>query len=216
MTRPTVHAFTEGWYGRLPDYIRVADEKEPSGGGYPLLRMMALLGDQLGDVLDLFNRIDYVPPDETGSVAGDTSDLVNAGTADVAWLPWVAQLVGVHLDRSLSTASQRAQILGSSWLPGTPQALAKLAQSQLTDSKYVRIVDHYGGDPWTIAIRTRTSETPDLAAVLTACQSAKPAGFELVNDAFSTSWDTLEGAYPTWADWEAAGSWTAIEETGAP
>lgn len=214
MAMPDVSATTLRWYSLLPDYMRAADE---TNDDFPLLRFLSLLGDQWGELVDLVRRIDYVPPDELGHIDGDTSDLVDPLTADPAWLPWIAQLVGVHLDHSLPVDAQRAQLAtpGSSWLSGTPGSLAVLAASQLTDTKYVQIVHHYGGDPWAIAIRTRDSETPDPSAVLAAALPAKPAGFTLVNDTFTTDWDTLEAEFPTWADWEAAGNWTTIMEAGA-
>lgn len=43
---------------------------------------------------------------------------------------------------------------------------------------------------------------------------AKPAGIVLHHRLHSASWDTLEANIPEWDDWEATGSWNAIEETG--
>lgn len=42
----------------------------------------------------------------------------------------------------------------------------------------------------------------------------KPAGVILHHKTFEATWDVIEAQRPTWDDWEAAGSWTEIEETG--
>lgn len=44
-------------------------------------------------------------------------------------------------------------------------------------------------------------------------KGAKPAGFKLWHGGATSSWDDVLADNPTWADWEAAGSWSAIEET---
>lgn len=44
-------------------------------------------------------------------------------------------------------------------------------------------------------------------------KGAKPAGFKLWYGVATSSWDDVLADNPTWADWEAAGSWSAIEET---
>lgn len=93
--RPDVSATTERLYGSLPAFYRDADEPLD----WPLLRYLSLLGDQLGDLEELVDRIDFVRAEDVGS-AGDTSDLVDPATADAAWLPWLAQLVGIAARRA--------------------------------------------------------------------------------------------------------------------
>lgn len=44
-------------------------------------------------------------------------------------------------------------------------------------------------------------------------KGAKPAGFILHSGSATSSWDDVLGENPTWADWEAAGSWEALEES---
>lgn len=46
-------------------------------------------------------------------------------------------------------------------------------------------------------------------------RGAKPAGLVLYHKTFSTTWDKLENAKPTWDDWEAPpGNWVSVEEIG--
>lgn len=215
MNRPVVSDTTERWYAALPEYLRIADETEQSGGGYPLLRYLSLLGDQLDDVQTLYERINYLAPDEGGDV-GDTSDLVNANTADASWLRWLSQLMGVDLSSAPTVVNQRDAIasVATGWQAGSKRALAAAAATALTGQRRVQIVDHYGGNPWVIGIRTEDSETPDVAAMLAAAATAKPAGFLLAHDSYATSWDQLEANLPGWDDGEALGSWTNIEELG--
>lgn len=222
MTRPIVHARTEAFYARLPDVYREADAAQDRGAGdldgYPLLRWLSLIVDQLGEVADLLERIDYYSPDDRGA-PGDTSELVDPELADARWLPWLAQVVGVALAPNLSVADQRAAIAGAvtGYLKGTKQGIAAAAATALTGTRYVRVIPLYGGDQWRLEVRTRTSETPSTAAVLAAIldKRAKPAGVELVATTYAASWDTIE-ALGSWDAVEARGSWTALEETGAP
>jgi hypothetical protein len=44
-------------------------------------------------------------------------------------------------------------------------------------------------------------------------KGAKPAGFKLWKGSATTSWDDVIADNPTWADWEAAGTWETLEES---
>jgi hypothetical protein len=142
--------------------------------------------------------------------------------ADPTWLTWLAQNVGAKLDPTASIAEQRDTILfaTSGWRAGTTNAIEDAARSALTGSQYAQCLlatnGNVAGTPWDITIVTRASETPDPAAVIDAVlrKGVKPAGATLHTRTYESSWDTLEGVRPTWADWEAAGSWTALEESG--
>lgn len=95
MARPDVSAFTARWYGRLPAYVR----RDDAALDYPLLRSLSLLGDQAGEVEATFDAIDRREPDEGGPV-DDTSDLGDPATAPSSWLPWLAMLAGLDVDRA--------------------------------------------------------------------------------------------------------------------
>lgn len=160
MARPTPHPTTERLYARLPEHYRVADARQ-TGPDWPLLRYLSLVGDRAGELEDLLDRIDYVPP-EDGGAAGDTSDLVDADQASPAWLPWLAQLVGIELDTSEPLTTQRARITGvePTWQTGSREAIEAAVAAQLTGTQEVEVTPHWGGDVWVIGIGTIEAETP--------------------------------------------------------
>lgn len=146
--------------------------------------------------------------------------------AEVAWLPWLAQIVGARLDPGASVEEKRDTIryATSGWRAGTRSAIVDAAKSALTGTQYARVLPHTkvnvsddleAGTPWDITVITRTSETPDPGVVLDAIlrKGVKPAGAVLWHKSFNASWSTLMSERPTWADWNGS-SWTEIEETG--
>lgn len=204
--RPTVGASTELLYARLPELYRDADAAQADGpSNYPLLRYLSCLFDQLDTVSTLIDRLTYVPMDErqngpwqrygSGEFGDgtygdqDTSDLVDPYTADAAWLPWLAQLVGVDV-ANLSVPDQRAAIAHpqDTWAHGTPRAIAARARAKLNGTGYVAIIPSHQGDPFTIALVTKESETEG-----------------------ATTWAELETIAPTWADLMALGDWSNLE-----
>lgn len=213
-------AAMEELYLRLPDYIRRADKPTLT-----LKRYLSTIVDQYGEVMALADRIDFVPPSQGGAF-GDTSDLTNPETAEYHWLPWLAQLVGVDLDTTLSEQAQRDAVLfaSSGWRAGSKTAVANAAKSALTGSRYVAVYDHSTdagvgtGGEWDVLLITAVSETPDIDAVLAAviAKRAKPAGVLLWHLAYQADWDQIEALRTTWDGVEAAMSWTALEETGLP
>lgn len=217
-TYPAVHATTERIYNGLPEVYRDVDATAPEPG-YPLLRYLSLVTDQLGAAADTAARIDYVPPDDPEydeALDGDrTSDLVDPATADAAWLPWLAATVGITLNAALTEAAQREQISGAAagWQVGSRGALVVAAQAALTGTRSVRVTVT---GPHTATIITDAAETPGgPASVLAAIEAgrARPAGILLSHSYYTATWATVEAAYPTWAGLEAAGSWAAVEST---
>jgi hypothetical protein len=215
--RPPVKPFTQAWFDRLPRYVQRSDQ---SGD---LIHYMSLIGDQIDEVVKCLDAIGYYPLDD-GGMPGDTSALVDPTQAGVLGDPlkhlkWLAQLLGVKLNQADNLDGQIDAIryASSGWRAGTKASLADAARSALSGTKWVSIEPNYAGDQWAIGIRTRVSETPDDVAVINAilAKGAKPAGFVLVNAAFTASWDTLETFRPTWDDWDGY-TWTEIEETNAP
>jgi hypothetical protein len=215
-------------YESLPQRYHDDDEDRSLEPPYdrPLLRYLCGIGEILDALEELVDRIAYVPLDEGGE-GGDTSDLLDPATADEAWLPWLARLVGIDVSDVLGVVARRDAIASAGYVSGTRRAIADAARSALTGSRYVRVDDHaiYGGDPpgvqpggvWDVLLTTRVSETPDLDAVLEAVheKGAKPAGIVLHHRAYQATWAIVATLRPTWADWHAAGSWTALMETGA-
>lgn len=220
MSAPTFSEFTERFYGRLPVYLHDADERDEADD-YPLKRYLAGLLDQAGELATILERIDYTAPGD-GGAPGDTSELVDPDLADEAWLPWLAALMGVDLSGDLSEAGKRAAIASATtgWRAGTRESIAAAARTVLTGGQWVQVEPNYGGNAWHLEVKTLTPETPggapDPVLVAIAAARVKPAGVLIVHTTWAASWDGLAAARATWADWEAAGSWTELEQTGAP
>lgn len=151
----------------------------------------------------------------------DTSDLGDPTTADAAWLPWMAQLVGVDLNPDLTPTQARDAVRYASagWRAGTRSAVADAARSELTGTKYAAVYDHSisgigNGGVWDVLVVTRPTETPDPNAVLAAivAKGAKPAGVVLHHRSFESTWDTVVAVNPTWADYTE--TWDQIQEAG--
>lgn len=214
--RPSPHAFTERVYAYLPAFYRDAD----AALDYPLLRWLSLLGDQAGEIEDLYTRIAYIPTDAGGP--GGTSELTDPAVADRAWLSWLGQLVGVEVTPAMSDESARDAVSGGSsgWRAATKDAMATAAQSALTGSRHVTVHDHSVASPgdggeWDVLLVTAPSETPSTAAVLAAVseKNAKPAGVVLHHHAYEATWAQIDTAYPTWADRNGL-TWRELQETG--
>lgn len=220
MPAPDVHPFTEQVYDGLPEAWRRIDEQR----GYPHLRWLACLLDQAGDIVDLIERIDYVP-EHAGGDPGDTSDLVDPLTADIAWLPWQAQLVGALLAPSLTEAERRDAIAfaSSGWRGGNKAGIADAARTVLTGTKLALVYPHTSidgsgqrqPDTWPhITLVTRQSETPDPDAVVPAVEAknAVPAGGKVHHSFWRSTWADRHQHAPTWADMPA--TWTEVHELG--
>lgn len=67
MSLPEVSPTTQWWYDRLPHAWRDLDAVQPSGGGYPLLRYLSLLGDVADEIAALVSRFAYVDPSSGGA-----------------------------------------------------------------------------------------------------------------------------------------------------
>lgn len=205
-------------YARLPEHYRIAD----AAAGHPLYRWLMGIGSQIGDLERLIGRLDFYTVNDGGQ-PGDTSELVDPAVADVRWLEWLAQLVGVHLSAGMSDDERRDAIIyaSSGWRAGTKQAIADAARAALSGTKYAQVHDHSvtrpgDGGVWDILIVTRGTETADPAAVLRTvnARGVKPAGCVLHHRTTDAAWATVESAFPNWNRIQAAGSWDVIQEAG--
>jgi hypothetical protein len=213
MPRPDVADLTDRLYDRLPAMYRDADEPLD----FPLLRWLSLLLDPAGELDVLHDRL--APADLT-----DTSELADPATADLAWLPWLAQMVGVRLSRDLTGQAARdaVQFASSGYRGGTKAAVADAAKSELTGTRYAQVFDHStdasvigAAGEWDVLIVTRTTETPSVARVLDAvvAKRAKPVGVVLYHRAYNATWGQVQTVFPTWADWNGR-TWAQIQEAG--
>jgi len=244
MAYPVVTQATLDVYARLPAHYRDADARQTSGGGYPLLRWLSGIHDQMQDVDTLLARINYRTLAE-GRVGADTSDLVDPLTADPAWLPWLGWLVGINASTRLTVAEQRAAIAGvgaGGFAAGSQGSLRAVVAPMLSGARVVLVVPGEFGR-WTVGVHTRASETAILSwdgvestfrdwgefeapgswdglsprDVLVAITRANvtPAGVSITHTLGVAQWDPLEAQLPTWTAWEAAGSWAAVENIAA-
>jgi hypothetical protein len=210
--RPDVSDFTDRLYAALPEFMRDSDEAEASGGGFPLLRYLSLLGDQAGQVETIADR-------------AEAGELVDPVKADDSWLPWLGQLVGVRLDPASAAAVWRDAITdgASGWQSGTRAAIANSARRVLSGSQYIDVRSHAGkpstgGDPWTILLVVREDEAPlPLSRVAQAVidAGAKPAGFNLVVSSYTPTWDAVDGIGATWDAHDVHDTWWEVDATGS-
>lgn len=214
MTEPIFDDVTEDVYATLPEVYRTEDEPL----GFPLKRWLSGIGSIQDEVKDLYERLHFVTPEDGGDPSA-SSELADPIKADVAWLPWLAQFVGLRLEfhgsstwRDLLTSNQNGA------RPGTKEALKEVARHVLTGTKYVEVYDHSisapgNGGEWDVMILTVTTETlSDPAAHITA-SGLKPAGILLHAVTFESTFDEIEAGFANWNAIEAT-DWQGIEEVG--
>lgn len=213
---PVVSATTQALYDSLPAVYSTVDATVmPAPNDQPLLRFLDCLVTQLDQVVQLYDQINL-----------PSSALTNPYEAQAAWLPWLAQLVGVQIPNGTPTPVAQAMIASAAggWNRGTRQAIIGLVQSQLTGSQFVQLVDHANGDQWQMQIITRPEESPvdDQIIATIIAAGAKPAGVVLTHLLYAASWQTIESNFTTWNLWytapssdplRPAGSWAALEES---
>jgi hypothetical protein len=105
------------------------------------------------------------------------SPLFDASRCPSEGLTWLAQIIGCTIARGDTLAVTRSKLAGaeSGLRRGTLATMKIAAQRLLTGNKTI-VVSERTSDAWHFAIRTRTTETPDSAAVLAALTAQKPAG----------------------------------------
>lgn len=121
-------------------------------------------------------------------------------------LPWLAQFVGVKLDRALIDADQRAAAKNSDGFKrGTLGSMITAAQKYLSGTKTVyykerdTAVSAVAGGAYGLTILTLASETADSAKVLAAITAVKPAGIILsYNTVAGMTYQLLSTTYATY------------------
>jgi hypothetical protein len=198
VTEPVYDEGTDAVYQRLPDVF----QNEDASQNWMLKKWLAGLGFQVGQADTIIDRLSYVSPEDGPGYR--TSDLTDPMTADPAWLPWLAQLVGIKLAwTGQSTAEQRdvirRSILGIK--AGTKAAMAEAAGRALTGTKAVTIYDHTAaagaigaGTQWQMRVVTKDTETltnslPVDQATFTSTNGWDVAGWHL-NLIGNTAWTT--------------------------
>lgn len=238
---PYMSVLVDRLYSRLPEVYRTMDTVNSD---WPFKRYLAGALDLAGQIDQTVVGITGDRPigplapepwalsaqellDWRAARATRASALGDPVQADAAWLTWMAQMVGARLDPAATEQERRdtIQYATSGWRGGTRSAIADAAKSVLTGTKYARVIPHFRsasgggiepGTVWDIVIVTLTAETPDPAQVLGAVlrKGVKPAGATLYHSAYQATWEQIEAIFPQWRDWEAAGSWDAIQGAG--
>jgi hypothetical protein len=249
MSEPKYSVTTERIYNRLPEAYRTLD----SQNDWQFKKYISSIGDQLNDIDLLVARFQFVPPDERVDYyaslnefntyerpAGiedpnigfapiaETCDLLDARTADPAWFPFIAQLVGADLS-TLSDDDEKQDALANNYLGfrvGSRASVEDAVKRVLTGTKYSRVYPHRDGaggsisspgTQWDILIVTKEVETPigiDIVDEVTK-KGVKPAGVVLHHISYNIVWSIIESVFDTWDKIDATLSWSNFETANA-
>lgn len=192
---PTLATFADNLYDALEPVAW-----QDAFYGYALAHYCASLGAMFQPVEDLARDTEDGP---------GWSAVLDLDRCPDAWLPWLAQFVGVTIPAGLTPAEQRAWITGTDgFARGTPAAIRNAAAATLTSSKTV-VLRERDTSPYRLEVVTYEAETPDPAATQRAILAQKPAGivlsyrvqagadFQGVKAHFAT-YAALRSAYPTY------------------
>lgn len=115
--------------------------------------------------------------------------LTDPAVAPLELLPHAAQYTGGRMPARLPGEPDADYLLRArisvvrprGMIRGTADALAETARTFLTGAKYVAVFERVNDDPWQVNVLTRTSQTPNPAAVLTAITDPEviPAGVQV-------------------------------------
>lgn len=250
MSEPIYSVTTERLYRRLPETYRVLDAQND----WQFKKFISSIADQLADIETIVARIEYLATPENRAdfysslnqyntytrPAGsedpaigfapieETSDLVDARTADPLWLNWLGQLVGADVVGIPSPVDKRYAILDEylGIKAGSREALEAAVLQYLTGTKYSRVYPHRNGasgsiisigTEWDVLIVTKAEETESGADLIAEIirKGAKPAGVELHHVAYTFTWEVIETSFTSWAQIDATGSWANFEVAGA-
>jgi hypothetical protein len=219
MTRPTVTAYTDLAYDRLPEVYRAADEAD---GDYPLLRYLSLITDPLEAVDALVRSFIYTPVDEreTTVPVGTVTQLTSApaGSGTYASGTYGGSVYGGPTDGYDTAALVDPDAADSRWLPWLAQLVGVRLPATATDAELRAAIRNPGqtwehGTPGAITAAGRSALTgtrylrtipsyggdPFTIGIVTVREETPSAG----------TWAKLKVSLPTWAGLRRAGSWGA-------
>lgn len=121
-------------------------------------------------------------------------------------LPFLAQLVGVELEPSLTEAQAREKIrTPEGFARGTIATMTAAIKRTLSGSQTVLIDERFGGSAYAIRVRTFDSETASAAVTEAVVRAVKPGGLALTYESLvGQDWADLEASATDWADVEAS------------
>lgn len=170
MTAPPLESFAANLYRGMAPLTWQDDTV-----GYALAHFSAALGAMFQAVEDLARDTEDSP---------GWSSVLDLDRCPDAWLPWLAQFVGVTVVPGSTPAEMRARIASTDGFKrGTPAAIKGAAQATLTGSGtvYLRERSTMGTDPpYTLEVVTFDGQTPNPTATQNAILAQKPAGLVLI------------------------------------
>ena len=202
LTGGVQNAVTDRWYDLIPPVYRDADSNDlTTSHGWPLYGYMDAAASALVTPTVIANRI-------------ADGDLTDPSLADDAWIPWLAQTVGVF---GTGVAEQRARLANAVNDPplGSRQYLTVLIQGFLTGTQFCEVTAQ---EPWGIGVRVRATEvlaiggTSALAAAVYATGRV-PSGFVLNVITDEETWTQVMAVLPTWSPGEGK-TWAKVQSMG--
>lgn len=208
--RPDLSEPTARMYDGLPDLYAEADAQQAPP--YPLARYLSLIGDVLADVDTVAAKL--------GAYDDDAVTLADPARADAAWLPWLAQLMGVDITGYAAESDRRAAMLAARSAPGegTIEAIRRAARSALSpDARWKGYARVYrdAANPWLIHVDTLPQETPNPAAIYAATALVKPAGARITQSSYAATYATVQAVYTTYEGMNGR-TWEDLTATPAP
>lgn len=193
MAAPEVHPAVERLYLDLGRVFREGQEDLD----YPLLRYLDAVWQAHGEIEDL------VLEDEEGRPGWTI--LFDVDRCPAAFLPYLAQFVGVHFSGVLTEEEMRDRIREREGQQrGTPAALVAAIKRTLTGSQVVTLTER-DTSAYHFKVRTYTIQTPSVSATEAALLRMKPAGLQYTLEVLDgVTFDELEAEFPgTFADLDA-------------
>lgn len=192
MSAPVLESFADRLYGSMAPVAWLDASVD-----YALANYDGAIGEMFQAVEDLARDT----PDGPG-----WSGVMDLARCPTAWLPWLAQFAGVTVPPGASDADARAWIDSTDGFKrGTPDAIRKSAQTNLTGSKTVLLQERLGGDPYALAVYTLSTETPNPTQTRADILKQKPAGIVLTyTTGAPNTYAAVTAGYATYTNVKAA------------
>lgn len=137
--------------------------------GFPLLNYISAIGDMY------FQQISDLARDR-GEQPG-WSVIMDPDQTPSDGLAWLAQMVGVRINPSLSNEANIGLMREpTGWKRGSPGAIKAAIIPYLTGTKSLILTERYTGDAYKVLVTTLTGEVPNPTAMQAAAIAQKPAG----------------------------------------
>lgn len=133
------------------------------------------------------------------------SAVVDLTRCPAAWLPWLAQFIGVTVPAGATDAQARAWIAETDGFNrGTPAAIRAAAAATLTGSQTVVLQERLGGDAYALGAYTIATETPSVTQTRAAIVAQKPGGIVLTySTGAANTYQAVKIGYAKYSDVKA-------------